>query len=123
MPAYRNMASYVDYSLHDFPDQFALHNWKGTLSREKNHLFSSMAAWAVGLRYRDYDFRLNFNMANVLGQLGFLKESLKYYEKAGEGLMEEEAKEEHKKILAHAREKIEERIRGVESGKSRIIRV
>lgn len=123
MPAYKNMQSYVDYSLQDFPDQFALHNWQGVLHRDKNRLFSSMAAWALGLRYRDYDFRLNFNMAHCLGAMGFYKESLKYYEKAGEGLAEEDAKEEHRKILADARAIIEGRLRKAEGGDPRIIRV
>ena len=117
MPAFKNQKDYVEHSLQDFPDQFALWNWKGILSREKNHLFSAMAAWAMGLRYREIDFRLNFNLAQLMASLGYLKEADKYYLKAGEGLIAEEQKKQAVEMLEKARTLLKKKIAAAEGQK------
>ncbi len=122
MPMYKNMENYIEYSINEFPHHFALWNWKGILARDKNYLFSAMAGWAMGLRYRPTDFRLNFNLGKLMGGMGYLAEANKYFLAAGDGLIAEEGGEEAKKELVKARAIIQKRIEMHEAGKSRIIR-
>ena len=42
LPAYKNMADYVQKNLEEMPDQFAAWNWAGVLHREKGRIFSAM---------------------------------------------------------------------------------
>jgi tetratricopeptide (TPR) repeat protein len=102
--AYKSMENYVEYNLMEMPDQFAAWNWKGILEREKGRLFSSVYAFALGLRHKPNDFRLNMNMAYAMKFLGLYDQAEHYLKAAKEGMppemladnlkqMEEEEKE------------------------------
>ena len=53
--------------------------------------YSAMEAWNEGLKLRNNDFRLNWNMADTLAHLGFLDESMRFYERVKESAIPETA--------------------------------
>lgn len=86
IPAYRNMEKYIDYNLHEQPDQFAAWNWKGVIERGKGRIFSAMHYWSIGLRYKETSFRINYNLAMAFKDLGQLKRAEKFLEAARKGI-------------------------------------
>jgi hypothetical protein len=112
IPSYKTQKDYVEYSIINFPDQHALYNWRGLIARTKGHVFSALSAWTMGLRFRDDDYKLNFNVANILMGLGFLKEADKYLLKAGECIKNEGGNKEMQDALEQTQELLRNRIAG-----------
>lgn len=89
LPAYKNMESYIDFNLWDYPDQFTAWNFKGVMEHRKGRLFSSLHYWTLGLRHNPTDFRLNFNIAQCFRALGQLETAAAFMATAAQGLPQE----------------------------------
>jgi len=89
LPAFKSMEDYIDMNLVEFPDNYACWNWVGILESGKNRKFSAIRAWAKGLHYRPNDYRLNFNLGQLLRIMGYLDEAEKYLYQAGLALQDE----------------------------------
>jgi len=80
--SFKSQMDYINFNIANFPENFACWTWLGIEKRIYMNLpYGAMEAWQTGLKYRDNDFRLNWNMADVLAHLGFLDESIRFYEK------------------------------------------
>lgn len=89
LPAYRNMQSYIEYSLVEFPDCHALWSWRGTLEWDKGRIFSAMTYFTIGLRFLPTSFRLNHNLAKCFQVFKLQEEHDKYMDAASRGLTPE----------------------------------
>lgn len=80
--SFKSQMDYINFNIANFPTNFACWTWLGIEKRIYMNLpYGAMEAWQTGLKYRDNDFRLNWNMADVLAHLGFLDESIRFFEK------------------------------------------
>jgi len=80
--SFKTQLDYINFNLVNFPKAFAAWTWLGIEKRVYMNLpYSAMEAWNEGLKLRNNDFRLNWNMADVLAHLGFLDESIRFYER------------------------------------------
>jgi len=70
LPAYKNIDTYVDFHLHNYPESPICYLWKGDRERRAGRLWTALDYWRRGLMLRKEDFRLNFNCASVLNDLG-----------------------------------------------------
>jgi hypothetical protein len=121
IPMYRSQHHYVEHSITDFPDQWALYLWRGLMAQKNGQKFSAMSAYLLGLRHRPNDYKLNYNLAGILKELGFPVESKKYYIIAGECLKDEYVDDkETVEAIDKARVELEAQI-DKESGKNRIV--
>lgn len=89
LPAFKSMEDYVEMNLVEFPDNYACWNWVGILESGKKRKFSAIRAWAKGLHYRPNDYRLNFNLGQLLRVMGYFDEAEKYLYAAGLALQDE----------------------------------
>lgn len=48
--------------------------------KDQNRRHEALGMWLDGLKYRSNDFRLLFNIASLLGELGRLEDSYKFFE-------------------------------------------
>jgi len=88
--SYKTQLDYINFNLQNFPNAFAAWTWLGIEKRIYMKLpYGAMEAWSKGLSIRPNDFRLNWNMADVLAHLGFLDESIKYWELTKKGALPE----------------------------------
>ena len=80
--SFRTQLDYINFNIANFPKNFACWTWLGIEKRLYMNLpYGALEAWNEGLKYRNNDFRLNWNMADVLVHLGFLDESIRFYER------------------------------------------
>lgn len=99
IPAYRDMHTYVEFNLMDFPDQYACWNWMGVLYRERKQLFAAMYNWGRGLKHRPTCFRMNFNLYQAFLALGQGDTARHFLEQAGKGLRPD-VRERQARLLA-----------------------
>lgn len=80
--SFKTQLDYINFNINNFPTAFAAWTWLGIEKRLYMNLpYSALEAWNTGLKLRDNDFRLNWNMADTLAHLGFLDESIRFYER------------------------------------------
>ena len=82
LPAYKNQMSFIMSNIDNFPDCFAAWTWLGIEKKNMNMRYGALEAWQEGLKLRPNDFRLNWNVAAVCGELGFADEAIRFYETA-----------------------------------------
>jgi hypothetical protein len=74
--------------------------------------YGAMEAWQIGLKLRPNDFRLNWNMADVLMHVGFADEAIRFYERTKTSALPEGTEEKWTK-------RVEEQIAKVKSIKEK----
>jgi len=70
LPAYKDIDTFVNYHLHSYPESPICYLWKGDRERRQGRLWTALDYWRMGLILRKEDFRLNFNCASILNDLG-----------------------------------------------------
>ncbi len=80
--SFKTQMDYIQFNLSNFPTAFAAWTWLGIEKRIYMKLpYGALEAWNEGLKLRNNDFRLNWNMADTLAHLGFLDEAIRFYER------------------------------------------
>jgi tetratricopeptide (TPR) repeat protein len=86
MPAYRNNFYYMKANIDNFPDHPLAHNQYGLELAGLQRIGSAIEIWQEGLKLRPHDFRLNYNLANVLATIGDVNNAMKFLPVARESL-------------------------------------
>ena len=81
LPAYKDRMNFGKYNLYSYPDSFTCHNWIGLMYKDIGRRYEALGYFFDGLSIRPHDFRLLFNTAALLGELGRLKDSYEFFEK------------------------------------------
>jgi len=82
IPAYKDQMAFIENNISNFPDMFAGWTWLGIEKKQAGMNYAALEAWYKGLKLRPQDFRLNWNVASTLAELGFLSEAVGFYETA-----------------------------------------
>ena len=86
MPAYKDMTTYWESNVKEFPDVAMGYNQYGLALVQSGKTGAAIDTWLEGVKLRPNDFRINYNIANVMLAIGQLDESLKYAEIAEKNL-------------------------------------
>jgi len=86
-PAYKNREAYCDHNIYEFPNSYNSYNWKGLMMKDKNRRYEAIDRWFDGLTIRPNDFRLLFNTAQLLGELGYIEKAFAFFEKVKASLI------------------------------------
>ena len=86
-PAYKNRMAYCQHNIHDFPQSYNSYNWLGLMMKDDGRRYEALGCWFDGLKIRPDDFRLLFNTAQLLGELGYLDRSFMFFEKVKKSLI------------------------------------
>lgn len=81
LPAYKNRMNFAKYNLHNYPDSYTCYNWIGLMYKDNKRRYEALGYFFDGLSIRPHDFRLLFNTASILGELGRLGDAHAFYEK------------------------------------------
>ena len=81
LPAYKDRMNFGKYNLYNYPDSYTCHNWIGLMYKDIGRRYEALGYFFDGLSIRPHDFRLLFNTASLLGELGRLKDAHEFFEK------------------------------------------
>ena len=93
LPAYRNMATYWRSQIREFPNVALGYNQLGLALLNFGNHGSALDEWIQGVQRRDNDFRLNYNLSNILIGSGHIEPGVKFLKKAEENLSDKNERE------------------------------
>lgn len=89
MPAYRNMISYWRSQIHNFPNVALGYNQLALALINFGNMGSALDELIQGVQRRDNDFRINYNLSNMLIAGGHIEDGVRFLKKAEENLSAE----------------------------------
>jgi tetratricopeptide (TPR) repeat protein len=82
MPAYQNLITYWEANVDNFPNVAMGYNQYGLALVQAGFTGSGIDTWLRGIKIRPNDFRLNYNLANILMATGQTQIAVDYLKKA-----------------------------------------
>jgi hypothetical protein len=86
IPAYKDMVSFWKSNTDNFPSAILGYNQLGLAYFDFGNKGSALDCWIRGVQERPDDFRVNYNIANILVGSGQINESIPFIKKAEAGL-------------------------------------
>jgi hypothetical protein len=87
MPAYKDCLHFWQSNVDNFPEGTLGYNQLGIEKSEQGKTGSAFDIWQAGLNLRPNDFRLNYNIANMLSNVGRFEGIKEYIVKAEQNLL------------------------------------